>query len=141
MKEYFANRLTLVLLVLPIQSIPVLMIGAVAYGSLRTGVGYKVITGLIVLALVGALLWWISFPLRKPLVRISDERIEVLNPLGALRTAENPRGYTLVLASDWVGFRRKGHNDIMVEKGRFYSRKTWEAFVRDVQKLPFAAMA
>ena len=140
MREYFVHRLWFVLVALPLQGLPILMIGVMAYASLRTGVDYKVVTGCLILALVAALLWWVSFPLRKPLVRISGERIEVINPFGAIRTVENPRDYTLVLANDWVGFRRKGHNDIMVEKGRFYSKRTWESLVDDIQKLPFAAV-
>jgi hypothetical protein len=140
MKEYFVNRLWFSLVAVPLQGLPIFMLGALAYHSIAAGVDYKVATGLLILALIGALLWWLSFPLRKPLVRISNERIEVLNPFGMLRAVEDPRRYTLVIASDWVGFRLKGHNDIMVEKGRFLSKKTYESFLRHVQELPFAAV-
>jgi len=138
MKEYFVSKLWLLAMLIA-QLLPLFFLGVMAYASIATGVGYKAIAGFLILALIAAMLWWLTLPAYTPAVRISDSRIEVRGFFG-LRTVEDVNTYTLVLASTWIGFRRKGRNDIIVDKGPF-SKSTWESLRTHVQQLPFAHLA
>lgn len=69
-------------------------------------------------------------------LRISETRIETKRAFGGTAVVDDVRDYFLVISTDWVAFRRKGQQDIMVNEGTF-DPNVWQELLNDLKALPF----
>ncbi len=90
---------------------------------------------------LGALVVFYGFTIRRyiqPRVLIESDR--VLIQRGKSRVIIQELGkYQLVLSRGWLGFRRNGAQDIMLDQADF-SARSWGALVADLTALPFASV-
>lgn len=135
MKSYFQSPLPYLGYLL----FPTLILGSLGAGLFTSPKGGSIPGGLFVFAVLVALYGFAFDQLRKPMITIDDKRIEVRGYFGKLRRVEDARDYGLVLAGRWIGFRRKGQQDIMIGKARF-SKKIWAGLESDLKNLPFAGI-
>lgn len=133
MKEYFIS---------PVPFIgplvfPTFILGALGVGSITTGVAVKVIGGVVCILILVCLYTWAIYQVRSPAVKIFGDTVEVRGLSGRRHRVDDVRNYFLVLSSTWIGFRRKGQQDVMIGKSRF-SKKTWLQLEDELRKLPVA---
>jgi hypothetical protein len=115
------------------------MFGAMGISGIAAAKTHTGITGVICLGILGGFCWFLFILVKRPTVRIVGESIEVRGLLGGMHHIKNVREYSLVLANDWIGFRRAGHGDIMLEQRRF-PRKVWSELGNELRQLPFAGV-
>lgn len=99
-----------------------------------------VIGGVICLAILACFYWFAVWSISKPAVQIIDNRLEVRGVLGRLYRIKDVNDFELVVSDTWIGFRRKGTQDIMLNKAQF-SKRTWLALENHLRQLPFSGVA
>lgn len=135
MKEYFQS---------PMPYLPGLLFGTFIFGAM--GITFitateplKVVFGFICLSILGGFYWLVYVLVRHATVRIAGESIQVRGLMGRLHYIQNVREYSLVLSNDWIGFRRPGSGDIMLEQRRF-PKEAWSKLEQELRQLPFASI-
>lgn len=119
--------------------LPTFILVTLGVGLFTNPKGGSIPGGLFLFAVLLALYGFAFDQLRKPMVTIDGNRIEVRGYFGKVRHVEDVRDYQLVLAGRWIGFRRKGEQDIMVGKAKF-SKKNWADLKTNVKSLPFSGI-
>jgi hypothetical protein len=99
-----------------------------------------VIGGVICLAMLACFYWFAVWSISKPAVQIIDNSLEVRGVLGRLYRIRDVNEFELVLSNTRIGFRRKGAQDIMIDKAQF-SKRTWFALENHLRQLPFSDLA
>lgn len=135
-KQYFQSPLRYVV---PLV-FATFMLGVIGIAGIAAAKPQAVTLGVITLLMLGACYSFIYILTKRPSLRIENNHIAVRGAMGRLYRIDDVREYSLVLASDWVGFRKKGQNDIILEQGRF-PKKVWPEMLNELQKLPFANVA
>ena len=135
MKEYFQS---------PVPYVPALLFGAFIFGAM--GIAFipaaeplKVVFGFICLGILGGFYWLVYVLVRRATVRIVGESIWVRGLMGRLHYIQDVREYSLVLSKDWIGFRRPGSGDIMLEQRRF-PKEAWSKLEQELRQLPFVSI-
>jgi len=109
-------------------------IALVAVSPMSAG---AVLGGIVCLAMLASIYWFTVWSVSNPAVQVIDDRLEVRGVFGHLYRIDPINEFELVLSNSWVGFRRKGDQDITIDKARF-SKKTWLALESQLRQLPFA---
>ena len=79
------------------------------------------------------------FTTRGPWLRINHLRIETKRLTTGWAVVEDVRDYSLVISTDWIAFRRKGQQDVMINEGTF-DPAVWKDLLTDLNGLPFKAI-
>lgn len=112
------------------------MLGGLALAAFLSGDLTKAAIGFVPICMLACMYGWVWRQTRHPALQTDGRRVQVRGTLGRDYDIEDIGQYTLVLGSDWVGIRRKGDQDIMIDKNRF-SRRDWEHVVTHLRTLPF----
>ncbi len=135
MKDYFKNPAPFIVTGI----FPTFLLGTLGIGLISTGQLDKLAGGAVCLFMLALFLWWAISQAKTPAVRIHDDVIEIRDLLGGVRRVDDVRTYQLVVSNQWIGFRRAGQQDVMIDKGRF-SKKTWRELEDHLRKLPVAGV-
>lgn len=125
----------------PAQYMPALVMGTFVMGAfffaaIFSGDLGKAVTALIPAAILAGMYWWVWRQTRHPTLQVDQSRLRFRGTLGRDYDIPDIAQYTLVVSTDWVGLRRKGQQDIMIDQNRF-TRRTWNELVACLKGLPF----
>ena len=135
MKNYFVNPVPFI-----VQSVFMTFIfGVLGFGSLSTGAAEKSLAGMACLLILAMFYWWAVFQVKTPAVRIEGNSVTVRGIYGRTRKIDDVKSCHLVVSNTWVGLRRAGHQDVIIDSGRF-SRVTWHNLLEQLRKLPMGGM-
>ncbi|PTU33124.1 hypothetical protein [Stenotrophobium rhamnosiphilum] len=76
---------------------------------------------------------------RGPHLSIQETEIQTKKFFGGKAVVEDVRNYSLVISTDWIAFRKKGQQDIIVNKAIF-DAEVWEELLTDLKSMPFKAV-
>ena len=107
-------------------------IAAIAATSL-----HMVVLGALILGGLAAIYWFLFILVRRPTVRVAGHEIYVRGLMGRMHHIPNVWEYSLVVSKDWIGLRRAGRGDIMLEQRRF-PKRVWGDLEQELRRLPFA---
>lgn len=83
----------------------------------------------------GILVWYAAKRYRYPFLVIGDERVSCETILGKRYTID-PHEYSLVISTDWLGFRKGEKSDITIAKHEFRS-SDWDKTVSCLKSCSF----
>jgi len=126
----------------PVSYLPSVIFATVMFGSLGIAAmaaasPHMVVFGVLILSGLTGIYWFLFILVRRPTVRVAGHEIYVRGLLGRVHHIADVRDYSLVVSKDWMGFRRAGRGDIMLERHRF-PKQVWSKLERELRRLPFA---
>lgn len=135
MKEYFVNPAHFI-----VQSVfMTLVLGALAFGSISTGDPEKIVIGIICFLVLVGIYGWALSQVKRPAIRIEGDSVTVRGVWGRVQKVEDVREWHLVVSNTWIGFRRAGQQDVIIDRGRF-SRRMWFDLEARLRALPVAGV-
>lgn len=133
MKTHFRSPIPFIV---PVAS-GTLILGALGIGSIASARTETVITGILCFVILSSIYWFTISLVMKPAVIIDDKQLLVSRVFGRKYKIDEIEKYHLVIDRNWIGFRRSGAQDVILDRNRF-SKKTWIALESDLRQLPFA---
>ena len=97
---------------------------------------YLKFTGLIMLLpiFLNIKYWWKV--IHTPVLSLKNNIITTCNDFGKINVVKPIESYSLVISIDYLGFRKEGEQDIMVDK-KYFNEYEWFELVETLKKLPF----
>ena len=108
----------------PVSYLPSVIFATVMFGSLgiaaiATASPHMVVLGASILGGLAGIYWLLFILVRRPTVRVAGHEMYVRGLMGRVHHVADVRDYSLVVGKDWMGFRRAGRGDIMLDQRRF----------------------
>lgn len=129
MVKYYRNRPRVVIKILGAGFVAIIL-GVYAIKSSEPA---SIFFGLVLLGLLFILFYT---GLMHPALAIDGNKITIRASFGKKWNIENLLDYKLVLSTDFLAFRKKGQNDIMVDKDLF-SNDEWKIMTDYLKSLSF----
>lgn len=133
MREFYQSPVSY----LPSVVFATLMFGSMGIAAIAAASLHMVVLGGLILGGLAAIYWFLFILVRRPTVRVAGHEIYVRGLMGRMHHIANVREYSLVVSKDWMGLRRAGRSDIMLEQRRF-PKRVWGDLEQELRRLPFA---
>ena len=100
------------------------------------GETYLKILGLLLLIpiYINVKYWWKV--IHTPKLSLKNNIITICNDFGKIYIVNPIDKYSLVISNDYLGFREKGEQDIMVDR-KYFKDYEWHDLIKTLKQLPF----